>query len=542
MRRHSRPLSGVCPIVSVLVLLGVLSLVSAFAATALTPVQQLAAARGAEALDAAGIVSTALFKAFDPDALSLLVVQPAKWAVLLNHPQPPAAFRRAEPLGRRKLEEEGTQPVPWSVHLTNATSPYEELPHPWVMLEERPTAVVFLNDVSVATGNAAGWPPSEAVLIHMVRALWQTHRAVVEPGRGLDEMPWRYHASAEDLALAVIEQRLLLAANRLVYNEHTQDDYRKLLKTWLAVRKLRLKNNPAAMSMEETMEHRQGMADFVQTAPFRLAEKPGAEDRPQLEGIDPLFVRYRNFVNLRINILNYPLNWSPMDPVECLLQARARGVMLAYVAWPVLPMWSETYFPPGGGNPRPWRELLEPALYKDAPADPITEAQLIDEARTNERHDLLVRLIRSAMEEKASGNPNTAAHGNLPELRLSLAGRPLLAWEASPKWSWLSPGRVAVAGPLRLKFEGGEVRLGGGSRAIFSAAGESSELAEVRLLPPAGSALTVGKRTLPWGTGRKTLSLQGDGSLMAPGMEVSFRGASVHLGPAEGILSWSAVK
>jgi hypothetical protein len=564
MTRHSRPRSGVCPIGAAFLLAGILFGSSAIAGIPLTPVQQLAAARGAEALDAAVGVSRGYSLAFDPNAMALLVVQPGRWAVLMNHPQPPSGFAAADPFARRRPEAEAsaaedvggnppgdtaqndeTKPSdlpPWSVHLTTATAPFEDLPHPWLTLEGRPTGVVRFNDVSVATGNAAGWPPAEAVVIHMVRALWQAHRAAVEPPRALDDMPWLYRAGPEDLALAAIEQRQILATSRLVFNEHTQDQYRKLLMTWLAVRKLRFQQNPAAVAMEEAIEVREGIADFIQTAPFRVAENPGAEERAQVERLDPFFLRYRNFAMLRVNILNYPLHWYPANPADGLVQARARGALLSFVVWPVLRRWNETYFPAGGGMPRPWRELLEPALHKDGPADPNAEAALVEEAKATERYDLLVSVIRASMDETA-GDASRAGAESPPELRLDLEGRRLTSWEAGQRWTWRGPGRVEVAGPLVLRFEGGEVRLGSGRSAIFVASGGSGGLAEVRLVPPAGSQMTVGQKTLPWPSGgRKPVSLQGDGHILAPGMELSFRGASVRLGAAEGVLAWSAGK
>ena len=199
MTRHSRLRSQVCPIgvAAVLAFLFSPAAVPAQPAPAtLSAVQQVAAARGGEALDSTAAVSRAFFKEFDPAALSLLIVQPGRWVVLLNHPKPPAGFSEAAPLPRRKIAEEDPDMPPWSVHFSSDSRPFENLPHPWIRLDGRPTAVAVFNSVSVATGNAAGWPPSEAVVIHLVRALWQAHRASVEPPRPIDTLPWLYQADA----------------------------------------------------------------------------------------------------------------------------------------------------------------------------------------------------------------------------------------------------------------------------------------------------------------------------------------------------------
>ena len=327
----------------------------------------------------------------------------------------------------------------------------------------------------------------------------------------------------------------------MVYNENTLEEYRKLLKTWLAVRKARLEKSPASVRMEEEIESREGIADYIQTAPFRVADSPGAEKRPELETLDPFFERYRNFVMLRVNILNYPLSWSPTDPADGLAQARARGALLAFVAMPVMPRWTETYFPPGGEPPRSWRELLEPALYKEAPPDRAAEAKLLEETKQKEGFDRLSQVIQGAMDEKAAA-PASAGEG-APALSLNLTGRKVLAWEASPNWSWVGPGRVEVAGPLLLRFEGGELRLGGDARALFVAGQGSGGVEEVRLeLPPAEKKMTCEGKGIDWPAGRKTLSLHGDGSLRAGPVELTFQGAAVDLAAAGGSLSWPAGK
>src|SRR5688572_24921543 len=109
MSRHDRDRARVCPTITlslVVVLLVAWTTVSRAETESLNPLQRLAAARGAAALDAVEGARRTYWKAFDPAGLSLLVVEPGRWAVLLNHPKPPAGFQAAGTISRHRFEEE----------------------------------------------------------------------------------------------------------------------------------------------------------------------------------------------------------------------------------------------------------------------------------------------------------------------------------------------------------------------------------------------------------------------------------------------------
>ncbi len=504
----------------------------------LNPLQRLAAARGAAALDAVEGARRTYWKAFDPAGLSLLVVEPGRWAVLLNHPKPPAGFQAAGTIPRHKFEEEDPELPPWSVHLTTATASWENPPpRGTVMLEGRPTAVVRPNAASITPANASGWPPTEAVLMHMVGALWRAHRAAVEPDRPFDVMPWAYRAGEEDLALAILEQRILSDVSRISYNEKTMEKYRDLTKTWLAVRRARMAANPAAVAMEEEMEWREGIARYNEATPLVTSWGPGTARRPGLEAADPLYERLKNLVALRINTLNVPVLWYPGDPAQSLAQAGARGAMLAHVVYPLSQKWSQAYFPRDGGAPPPFRRIVEEALYKDAPPDPNAEAQLVAEARKEHGIETLTAILQSAMSEASEG-------GTVPEggqhLTVSLGNRALRRYEAGPPaWSWAGPGTVRVEGPLRLVFEGGALDLQAGASALFSAQdAPGNGLDHVTLHLPAGGRLEMGGKAGSLASVQPGRARQGSGRIQAPGVDLSFEDASLKAGAGGFTLSW----
>src|SRR5262245_37612164 len=138
MSRHSRDRAESCPTrvraamplaaVAFLILFTLGAAEPQAPAAALTELQRLAAARGAEALASAEGVSRTLWTGFDPEKLSLMIVEPGRWAVLINHPKPPAGFTAAQPVPRRRLAEEDQERPPWSVHVSTETAPWEDPP------------------------------------------------------------------------------------------------------------------------------------------------------------------------------------------------------------------------------------------------------------------------------------------------------------------------------------------------------------------------------------------------------------------------------
>src|SRR6185503_20039989 len=104
MTRHLRLLIVVCP--TALLALCAPAIAQTPARSGLDDLQQVAAARGAEALDGVEAISRGLFPKFEPEGLALMVVQPGRWAVLLNHPAPPAGFAPAGEVERRKIVPE----------------------------------------------------------------------------------------------------------------------------------------------------------------------------------------------------------------------------------------------------------------------------------------------------------------------------------------------------------------------------------------------------------------------------------------------------
>jgi hypothetical protein len=535
MTRHLRLLIVVCP--TALLALCAPAIAQTPARSGLDDLQQVAAARGAEALDGVEAISRGLFPKFEPEGLALMVVQPGRWAVLLNHPAPPSGFAPASGIERRKIVPEDPDPAPWSVHVSTAPGPWEDLPRPALVLEEVPTAVVRFNEVSIPA-NAAGWPPAEAVITRMVGALWVAHRAAVEGPRPFDVMPWRYQAGAEYLALMDLEQRCLVRMGRIPYTEKTKDEYERHAKEWLAIRKARQKMNPEAFGMEEDIEGRQGMADYMESAPFRTVDNPGAVQVPVLERVDPFFEHYKNFFALRVNMLNFPLLWSAADPAAGLAQARARGRLLPFAGFPIVRKWNEILYPEAGKGPRGWTSMIEAELFKDSPADPNTEQTLVEEVRRREGYDRLLQVIRAEM-TRLEGAVGAETPAGLP-LAVHLDGRPVLGYEAwEGGWTWAGPGRVEVAGPLFLKFDGGELAVGRDGRVAFEgAAGGKTSLRQVRLVLPAEAKVRIGGKDESLTEGRRGKPRQGDGIVMAPGIRLVFTGGRLAVAASGATLDW----
>lgn len=500
-------------------------------------IQELAAARGGEAMDFAVQIGDQIWTGFDPEGLSLLIVEPGAWTVLINHPGPPKNFEPMESVPRRRVDPttgdahyDKAEGAVWSAHVGGA----DTLPDlAWratgtTMLGGRRTAIVRFNEVSRPVPSAPGWPMAEASIDRMVRALWiagvqDREGPLLEP-----LLSWNYRLDADGLALAIADQRLLGRLARTMYNEKTRDRYIKLAGMWLAVRQKRLALDPAAVAVEEALERRLGMADFGETCVFRVVPVAGNVIRPHLESIDPFYDRFRGFVLMRIHLLNAPLFSYPSTPLQALQSTRARGAALAFAAWPMAPRWYDDFYAtqPGGAR-RTLREVISGAL-RDEPvmADPNA---ILAEALELEGHEEIRGLVPAmlARAEAAGLRRETAL---LPEGRprivLDLGGAPLEAF-ATPfeMQDWLGPRRVLLTGPVRMSFRGGDFASEEHSWIIQgaeeAAAGGNRGPASLTGPLPAVWRLTAGGREvrdLP--AGSKPVRLEAPLELSAPGFRL----------------------
>ncbi len=246
----------------------------------LTAIQTIAAARGGEALDQCERIQDQFWPTMKTGDLALLVVEPGEWAVLLNHPDPPAGFAAAAPVRKERM---GYQPVegepeppeefwPVSVAGPGALSGLDPAPRHSLMLAGRRTAVVRFNEATVPSTSFSGWPPAEATINRMVRVLWLADLDRLQGVPAVDPAIWDYTADAEDLTLIAVEQRLMARIMRMSYNEKTMEKYRDLFAMWLAVRHARIDRNPTAVAMEEKVERRDGLADFTETVVYRVMD------------------------------------------------------------------------------------------------------------------------------------------------------------------------------------------------------------------------------------------------------------------------------
>jgi len=503
----------------------------------LTAIQAIAAERGGEALNQCERLSLLFWPTMQPDALALMIVEPGEWAVLLNHPKPPAGFVAAEPVAKYRVglppdAEEQAEPGVWPVSVGDgaAVAGLKLAARQSLMLDGVRTAVVTFNEVTVPSPSFSGWPPTEATIGRMARMLWLAHLDSLEGEPGADPAIWDYTADATDLSLIAVEQRLLARIMRTSYNEKTMEGYRQMLAMWLAVRHARMDRNPAAVAMEERVERRAGLADFAETAPFRVMEMLGNEVRPALEAVDPFYDRYRNYFILRLNLLNYPMTWYPATPAEALQRARVTGAGLAYAAWPVSVKWNLDFFAPDGKKRLVLREVAENALGDEWPSDPNARADLYDEALEREEYETVLPVMEAILAE-GGGVAQRRGGGAAGTLSVSLGPRRLVSYHAAlDGQQWLGGRRYRLEGPVAMAFDAGSLDLARGWVQVESAAGRAAGLAPAGLRLPLepGWKLMVGSRTLSSEKpGRAGRSLEGPVRFEAPGVVLTLPAARV---------------
>ena len=499
---------------------------------ALPLVQNIAAARGGEALDVIYRMSQLFWPTLKDQDLAILILQPGEWSVLVNHPSPPEGFvvRGTIP---REGHESPTYEIPddlprvWSVHAGRGVAPEGWLPGMSHVLSGRRTAVVLWNHVSLPRGTTAGWPPAEAVLCNMIRELWLAHLDAREGSPRIDPMSWSYRADAEDLARGIVEQRLIARLLRLPYNERTLTRYREILSMWLAVRQTRMAANPSGVRMEEEIERRDGLAHFTQTVTFRVLDQLGQEERPHLESLDPFFDQYTGYFAIRVNALNYPLLWYPTTPIQALQRARFTGAALAFVAWPALVRWNERFFGDDPATRKTLRDVITEALGEEAPADTASRADLLRMGMDLEGGDQIQVVVRELLAaEKARGQQvyDRWVDGTDPVLRLLIACDDLTDFHSPlDRHRWLGPGLVLAEGPTRLAFRGGHLFLGEHQMVLERLGDDPDSLGALIRLPPDAVLTLDGSPIRP---GAPSTGGPGRLALASPGLSLEVERAS----------------
>lgn len=391
------------------------------------------------------------------------------------------------------------------------------------------------NDTTAPLPSSPGGPPAEAVISRMARGLWEGFDESLRPEGHLDVQPWAYRVTPEEIALQAIEQRLLLRTARFSYNEETMGEYRGLLESWIAVRKARREMNPAAVAIEEQVELEDGIADFVETAPFRASQRG---EWPALEAADPFFDRYRNFLTIRTVIMHYPAGWHPSNPVEALQHARTIGSGLAYAAWPVARSWHEELLSPRTPERRRWTEILGQALHQEAAPTAESGRERLEKAKGEEDYPRILEVVRDAMAAPPGAGCASGACEGGRRLTLDLSTRSLTAWEAKLERARWAGGKVEVRGPLLAEWKGGSLRLGREARLLAAADPATGRLASLSISIPSGAAAELSGRSIPldlFGKGRQG---RGSGSVSWAGVSLVVQDGRLEVSEPGARLTW----
>ncbi len=328
-------------------------------------------------------VGAQIWQGFDPNAIPAMIVErrPGRepFALLINHPSPPAAFQPALPAGEGR---------PAVLRAARISLPPLGTAPPLFAGARTATYVIGETVPDQPSGEATGERVAGRILHEMV------HVFQIAMGLPADLLPAEAHPStdqAEVLALAAVEGRIL---TEFIYTDRRQSDFlADLAAQFAAVRRARWALMGAAADQERRVEIVEGPAIFTELEIVRRARRRLLDD-PPVEGADPSYTTFRFSLAPRVELVLGPLLAIPAIPEHLPDRAPEAGAAISTMLDRLEIDWRSKILRPDAS----FLEILEAGLALDAAG----RSRALQKARESFGYQEFLDLARERLETSAS--------------------------------------------------------------------------------------------------------------------------------------------
>ena len=472
----------------------------------LSLLERIALARLEEVRNTAEVFGRVSWEGFDPSSYPSVIYEKGKWALAAGFDYPPAGFTPIEGVSFGELPVyRATSPM------TPPLDSPARLGDDWVVFMEleAPEPLPDGRHMGRRTAERAiGRFIGDAFLLYLMEKRGASTPRVIGAGS--------YPDDPELIALAVLEQRLILQVLQTRRNERTLGEWNRSLHQLIATRRARYALVGETLTrQEQAIENWEGQRMYTEAMLFthRVA---GAFTEGDIGATDGTFQWYRSSFYLRLVNTHIAMTYAPDTPVLTYRQTTMRAVGLMFI----LDRFPTVIWRPD--NISGELSLID-QLAKHSEFDPEQEEELLTSAKKDFAFDSALVLARSDMATILKERDGLVA-GLFPagssRLEIVLNGERLDTYHEDPFTARSSGPGALIHEILEIEGEGLHLTIVGTEEdpaAALTHHGVSrDEVSRILITLPTGSAFLLGKKKLrpgsrPRSIGPEELRVSGPG-------------------------------
>jgi len=428
---------------------------------------------------------------FDPSAISAVILDPDGGAMAVGFTDPPAGFKMM------KLVEKSDQLV-----FRAAPGVFN---HPGVSPAKvsGEWAVVSRIDppASGPDGRFLGRRSAEEWIADFVGDAFLAYLAGLrKEGRTFAIGAAAYPDNADLMALTTLENRMLLQAIVMSFDETNFEEFARLTRHVIAVRRARWNlMGPELASIEQAIENWDGLSLYVAAHVYRSTLSKTFSPAP-ISHLDPTYAGLEaTSMMFRLMLTNYPLTFTPDAPNATRAQVAYRGGSLGFLLDRVSRQWHEM----AETGDRSLIEMLAEQIELKAGQSGLKaeeEAAGLEAAKRRNFYYAALRLAREDLKRNVKQREETLAREFPPgplRLEIHLTGDRLTVYQEDPATtSDLGGGMVIHRGRLEIHGPGVDLTFDASRdpsslRLLTRAKARRDELTGITLILPEEASLAV---------------------------------------------------